>query len=64
MASGVGIDPGYLEWAKEELGVVLHHPLRLASTPGRGERGVFCEDDIPAETIVVSVPWEVGGVVI
>lgn len=54
-------DPGYLGWAKEDLGVVLHHELRLSSTPGREERGVFCEDDIPADTIVVSVPWEVGG---
>lgn len=60
--SGVSPDPGYLGWAKEDLGVVLHHELRLSSTPGREERGVFCEDDIPADTIVVSVPWEVGGV--
>lgn len=51
---------GYLEWAQESLGVIVHHPLRISSTPGREERGVFCEEDIPAETIVVSVPWEVG----
>eukprot|EP00752_Nemacystus_decipiens_P012039 g10674.t1 len=56
--SGVNPDPGYLGWAKEQLGVVLHHELRLSSTPGREERGVFCENDIPADTIVVSVPWE------
>ncbi|CAM9227113.1 unnamed protein product [Ectocarpus sp. 13 AM-2016] len=49
---------GYLEWAQEELGVVVHHPLRVSSTPGKEERGVFCEENIPAETIVVSVPWE------
>lgn len=58
--SAAGPDPGYLGWAKDELGVVLHHELRLSSTPGREERGVFCEEDIPADTIVVSVPWEVG----
>lgn len=51
---------GYLDWAQEELGVVVHHPLRVSSTPGKEERGVFCEENIPAETIVVSVPWEVG----
>lgn len=50
---------GYLEWAAEELGVILHHKMLVKSTPGREERGVFCEEDIPAETIVVSVPWEV-----
>ena len=50
---------GYLEWAQESLGVLLHFPLRMSPTAGKGERGVFCEDDIPAETIVVSVPWEV-----
>ncbi|CAM9302151.1 unnamed protein product [Ascophyllum nodosum] len=49
---------GYLEWAQESLGVLLHFPLRMSPTAGKGERGVFCEDDIPAETIVVSVPWE------
>lgn len=51
---------GYLDWAQEELGVIVHHPLRVSSTPGKDERGVFCEEDIPAESIVVSVPWEVG----
>lgn len=51
---------GYLDWAQEELGVVVHHPLRVSSTPGKEERGVFCEENIPAETIIVSVPWEVG----
>eukprot|EP00903_Cladosiphon_okamuranus_P007725 g7485.t1 len=56
--NGESPDPGYLGWAREDLGVVLHHELRLSSTPGREERGVFCEVDIPADTIVVSVPWE------
>ncbi len=51
--------PGYLEWAADELGVILHHKMVVKSTRGREERGVFCEEDIPAETIVVSVPWEV-----
>ena len=60
--SGVNPDPGYLGWAKDQLGVVLHHELRLSSTPGKEERGVFCEDDIPGDTIVVSVPWEVSNV--
>lgn len=50
---------GYLEWAQEKLGVVVHHPLKVLSTPGKDERGVFCERYIPADTIVVSVPWEV-----
>lgn len=54
---------GYLEWAQEKLGVVVHHPLRVLSTPGKAERGVFCDQDIPAETIVVSVPWEVSAIV-
>ncbi|CAM9615510.1 unnamed protein product [Pylaiella littoralis] len=57
-ATAVSLDEGYLAWAEEELGVVIHHKLRVSSTPGREERGVFCEDDIPADTIVVSVPWE------
>lgn len=60
-ATAVSLDEGYLAWAEEELGVVIHHKLRVSSTPGREERGVFCEDDIPADTIVVSVPWEVNG---
>ena len=51
---------GYLEWAQESLGVVVHHPLTISPAPGRAERGVYCEEDIPAESIVVSVPWEVG----
>lgn len=49
----------YLKWAIESLGVIVHHPLRLGSMPGKEERGVFCEQNIPAESIVVSVPWEV-----
>lgn len=50
---------GYLEWAQNNLGVILHYPLRVSSTAGKEERGVFCEEDISADTIVVSVPWEV-----
>lgn len=50
----------YIEWAQESLGVIVHHPLRLGSAPGKEERGVYCEQDIPADTIVVSVPWEVS----
>lgn len=49
---------GYLEWAQESLGVVVHHPLTISPAPGMAERGVYCEEDIPAEAIVVSVPWE------
>lgn len=51
---------GYLEWAQESLGVVVHHPLTICPAPGMAERGVYCKEDIPADTIVVSVPWEVG----
>lgn len=51
---------GYLEWAQESLGVVVHHPLTISPAPGSAERGVYCEENIPAEAIVVSVPWEVG----
>ena len=53
---------GYLEWAQESLGVVVHHPLTISPAPGMAERGVYCEEDIPAEAIVVSVPWEVGDI--
>lgn len=53
---------GYIEWATDTLGVIVHYPLRVGSMPGKDERGVFCEQDIPAESIVVSVPWEVGRV--
>ncbi|CAM9830555.1 unnamed protein product, partial [Hapterophycus canaliculatus] len=56
-SSGVPAE-GYLDWAQEELGVIVHQPLRVSSTPGKEERGVFCEENIPAESIIVSVPWE------
>ncbi|CAM9617005.1 unnamed protein product [Discosporangium mesarthrocarpum] len=49
---------GYIEWAESNLGVVVHHPLHLGSTPGKDERGVFCVDAVPPESILVSVPWE------
>lgn len=52
-------DETYLAWAQDSLGVIIHHPLKVSSTPGKEERGIFCEDDIPAESIIVSVPWEV-----
>lgn len=57
-----GLDEGYLAWAVNDMGVIVHHPLRVGSMPGREERGVFCQQDIPAESIVVSVPWEVSPV--
>lgn len=53
---------GYMEWATDTLGVIVHHPLRVGSMPGKDERGVFCEQNVPAESIVVSIPWEVGRV--
>mmetsp|Transcript_28499 Transcript_28499/g.37278 ORF Transcript_28499/g.37278 Transcript_28499/m.37278 type:complete len:566 (+) Transcript_28499:23-1720(+) len=55
--AGDSIYQDYLKWAEENVEAIYHYPLNIKSSSD-GERAVYSEEKVNADTIVFSIPYE------
>jgi hypothetical protein len=47
----------YKAWAKNDMGISLMEDLHIRELP-RDERGIFCHNDVSADTVLISIPFD------
>jgi hypothetical protein len=55
--STTSLDHGIFDWVRSAPGGVYHPAQTFRTDPATGITGVFATEDIPEDTVLVSVPW-------